>query len=389
MKYSNIDKENTNIYDQPIVSQVPYGAVAPRPGRGVFGLFISVAIVFVIIIVFLFPTLFGSNNDDVSYSGLGINNRYYKQGDWIYFATRSFSSYSEGLWRVRSDGKEKEKIIDSKVDLFTYYGNQILYITHSDNNDWILHTVDTEGNNDKILYQSNDDSSLITKMDATYGGCYALDINNRLYFIELDSGEVSEFSDEVSDFCIDGGWIYYIKRNPDNDEKLFQLWRTDIGGTQNDQLMSSFECAVDYSDNKIYYINEENGYIYSVGFSGEKEQKIIESDGGHYIKIIGDWIFYENQGSNSGIYKVKKNGRDNQRVSDFEARVTHKHNIEDPLLSMRAVSILDNWFWYYDISDTSTSLCKMIRIGETHKTDYVIEDILDNTYPAHVIRKFE
>lgn len=382
MKYSDVD-----IY---VRHGTGTGGAGNRQGRGVFSLLLTVVVLLAIVVVlFVVPALSRTDNDVLSYSGLGNKNRYYKQGEWIYFVTYSLSSDSEGLWRVSSDGKEKEKLIDSEVNLFTYYGDQILYITHTGNNDWILHTVDTEGNNDKILYQSDEDSSLIIKMDATYGKCYALDINNRLHIIELNSGEVSEFKDEVSDFCIDGRLIYYIKKNPDNNKKLFQLWRTDIGGTQNEKLMSSFESAVDYSDDKVYYIDDEDGDIYSADFSGKKEKKIIETEGGHYIKIIGDWIFYENQGNNPGIYKVKKNGRDNQRVSDFEARVAYNEYIADPLLSMRAVSILDNWFWYYDLSDTGTSLCKMIRISDKYDTDDVIEDILENTYPADVIHKYE
>lgn len=190
MRYSNTDKENTNIYDQPIVSQVPYGAVAPRPGRGVFGLFISVAIVFVIIIVFLFPTLFDSKNDDASCSGLGISYRFQKQYDEIYYAEYDFSEYPGALWRV-SDGEEKHKIIESDVEFFDLYGDQILYITYSKNDGWILHTVDMEGNNEEILYQFSEDISPIIKMDAASGKCYALDSDNHLHIVEFNKGKIS------------------------------------------------------------------------------------------------------------------------------------------------------------------------------------------------------
>jgi len=337
-------------------------------------------IIIVLIIALIIPTVSCSNNDDVKYSRLGLSYRFQKQDDWIYYAEYNFSDYPGGLWTVSSDGEEKKKIIESDVDLFTLYGNQILYITYSENDEQILHIVGTEGTDEKLVYKFNENSSRIIKMDAASDRCYVLDADKKLHAIELDNGKVSVFDNYITDFCIDSEWVYYLKTKSDSDEMLFQLWRTDVDGTQHQQLMNSFESALDYSDNRIYYINKKDGDIYSIDFFGDKPQKILECEGVFFLKVIGDWIYYGNQDKTPCIYKVKRNGEENQKIDDYGMRMA---------FSIYFVCILDNWVWYVDMDDKYVSINKMIRINDMYKTDDVIEDILEEMTPSWVLRKYE
>lgn len=144
--------------------------------------------------------------------------------------------------------------------------------------------------------------------------------------------------------------------------------------------MNSFESAVDYSDNKIYYINEEDGDIYSVDFAGGNEKKIIESEGAFFLKVVGDWIYYANQDENPCVYKVKKNGKQNQKIDDYGFGMG---------FSLYFTSILDNWLWYCDMDDSYVSYYKMSRISDKYDTDDLIEDTLEDMTPSWVMHKNE
>ena len=354
------------------------GRTGHRPRPGVYGLFLSAAVLLVIVIIIYFPILFPSSNDNVSHSGLGINYRFQKQNNEIYYAEYNLFNYPGTLWRVNSDSEEKEKIVENGVDLFSLYGDQILYITHSDNYQWTLHTVDINGNGEKVLYQSEKENSFIIKMDAVSGRCYALDSNSHLNIVDFDTGKASTINGDIRDFCIDGEWIYYLKAK-DSEQRLYQLWRSDLYGTRNEQLMDGFGSAVDYSDNKIYYINEEDGGLYSVDFSGENEKKIIESEAALYIKVVGEWIYYINVDKIPCIYKVKKNGKQNQKIDDYRMLMG---------FGIYSTYILDNWLWCCDRNGTN-SYYKMIRISDKHDTDKLIEDIIEDMTPTCVIDKLE
>lgn len=110
--------------------------------------------------------------------------------------------------------------------------------------------------------------------------------------------------------------------------------------------------------NWVYYTDTDDGDIYTVSFYGTEGQRIVERDGGMFLKVIGDWVYYENYGDKPGIYKVKKDGSESKLITDTKA------------------SFFDIWGnWLLCLGPDGISA---IRVSESEETDEIIKEIMSD-----------
>jgi len=94
MENSDYEKQDINIYDRQMISQIPYQSIEPSSGFGVFGLLVVAVIAFILFIVLIIiPTL--SSSDNADYSGLGINSMFQKHDGWVYYADYAAGDFGE------------------------------------------------------------------------------------------------------------------------------------------------------------------------------------------------------------------------------------------------------------------------------------------------------
>jgi len=164
----------------------------------------------------------------------------------------------------------------------------------------------------------------------------------------------------AKDYCIEGDKIYYL-RMQNEQETGVQLWRMETDGTQQVKLMQEVACAIDYDENWIYYIDADNYDIYKASTNGSDTQKIIECDGGDFIKVLGEWIYYSEDGQNAGIYRMKKDGSNNTLIAD-------NSGTDD---SKTLYSIFDQWLLSFSLKGISA-----IKFGNSSKTHNLTYDII-------------
>lgn len=301
---------------------------------------------------------------------------YQKHDGWIYYV-----DYLTGkLWRVSTDKEETMQVGDDPTGAFTIYKERITYVTYPSDNEWALCSIGMDGSDKAEPSEPQFIRSCIKELNIVDGWTYALDLYNRLVILSMDDGEIITLYD-VIDYRIDGDWIYFWKQERDIErfDTSVQLWRVRRDGTQEQQLTQDFSRAIDYAGDWIYYIDTDDGDIYAASIDGTEEHKIVECDGGSFIRAIGNWLYYENWGKNQGIYRVKKDGSECQKVTDKCSQ------------HMRFDTIWDNWLLYIglEFEEPFGYYLQMIRISDSYDTDVLIDKILADARSDLRIRKYE
>lgn len=289
-------------------------------------------------------------DDGVKNSGLGLSfSSFQKLDGWIYYV-----DYATGkLWRVSNNGDERMQICDDPTLYFVVHEDRVFYATGIG----ILSSIKTDGNDKEIVLNSANGVIGVRKLDIADGWIYGIDYNSYFYKTKKHGSDEIWLDKNIHDFCIDGEWIYYTKECSDNEMEGFQLWRMRADGEQKQQLMEEASYLIDYSENCIYYKNMDDGDIYKVPYFETEKQRVIESDGGHFLKVIGEWIYYQNTGDSPGIYKVKKDGSECTLITNDTKAIFF--------------FVWDNWLMC--LGDDSINA---IRISESEETDEIIKDIL-------------
>lgn len=310
--------------------------------------------------------------DDTQTSDLGRGFWPFKKHDgWIYY------SASDKLYKIKPNGDEKTEISDIEVMNFVIYEDRIYY---TEDNEGVIYSCKTDGSDQTFICEKQRTPLPDRSLDVVDGWIYFINRFHTLYKIRTDGTDLTQLTDEwVWDFSIDGEWLYYSTLE---NNYFYQLYRMRTDGTHNTQLTQENCGAADfdagtYYDDWLYYVDEPGTSIYKVRFDGSDKEKITDRDrfSSLFFKVIGDWVYYVNGGENSGLYKVKTDGSEHTKITDV-------------IPDARFVDVWDNWLIYMDRSK-DRAIAHMIRVGYSHKSDALIDQILADSMPDLEIRKYE
>jgi hypothetical protein len=183
------------------------------------------------------------------------------------------------LHKIKTDGTCRTKIGDDVVSCFNVAGEWIYYSN-----------------------ESNDDN-LMDK------------ISGKIYKIKTDGTQRAKINDDDSDFInVVGDWVYYssqtiIGEKPVNDAGYefitdSGLYKININGIgKNKHKINDGGSFVNVAGDWIYYCRLGT---YKVKTDGTEDTKIID-DESDYLNVVGEWIFYRNI-ADEKIYRIKING---------------------------------------------------------------------------------
>lgn len=312
--------------------------------------------------------------DTVETSELGLSwSIYQKLNDWIYYV-----DFSTGkLWRVNAKGEERVQIGEDNISNFVIYGDQIFYIGGEGQE---LYTVNIDGSHKSFVYRLEDGYIGYKKMQILNGWIYILATHTPcMYRIKTDGSEGMYLETEgigTMDFCIKGDKICYLDFVSAENGGSVQLWQMNTDGTEQQPLMqevAEYGNTIDFDKNWIYYIDFDDSDIYKVSFDGNEKHRIVEYDGGDFLKVIDNWIYFEDGGDKSQLYKARTDG--SERTLIVDARFAFDY------------FIWGNWLLSLEMDSIS-----VIRVSESEKTDEIFEEIisdLPNVSPEVKIDRFE
>ena len=209
---------------------------------------------------------------------------------WVYYYGLS-SSYSEGLFRVRTNGSRKEKIAIGGhrnvivVDEWIYgiYDESSMSVAPSKNQKSGLYKMDTDGNatvlvNDEHIYQF-----------VVYDGWIYFNYgkNNTNYRMSMDGTDLTKVNDEkYGSWAVYDSWVYFSNR----DNKLYKMR---LDGSSKQTLCDDAADYINVEDEWVYYFNRNDGKtLHKIRINGQGRIKLANGEGRN-VNLVGDWMFLE------------------------------------------------------------------------------------------------
>lgn len=170
----------------------------------------------------------------------------------------------------------------------------------------------------------------ITRYDPTTPGM--------IYKIRKDGSGDTKLNDDKSYYInVLNGWIYYSDLN-----RIYKI-RTD--GSEQTLLTNEFG-QLNVSGNWIYYNSSADGNkIYKISIDGTNKTK-LNDDSSSSLNIVQDWIYYRNAADRK-MYKVRIDGTGRQKLND--------------VIVWGSVKIIDGWIYYSDYG-TQTDTWNIFRM---------------------------
>ena len=161
------------------------------------------------------------------------------------------------ICKIKEDGTGFEKIARRNTGSMWVYGDKIYFSLFSKRGDTGIYCMDIDGNNEELLFDKENIWFEIID-NKIYVICYdggLMDFNGKCELFRMDIGggeakKISEFSNVcMSTICLDEKYMYYLGNDED------KLYRADIDGKETELLVSDVsEFCI--QDDWIYFINE-------------------------------------------------------------------------------------------------------------------------------------
>jgi len=211
--------------------------------------------------------------NDVEIPNMDLRSGFQVVGDWIYY-----SSFSEdGFYKIRSDGKQKKKILEDTADNFYVDSDKIIYwAAKRKNKPMGIYTVNLNGTEEKLLV-----------------------------------------SGIIICFNVDGDWVYYAgaSNSVTSNQSNSGIWKVRKDGSENTKITDDVG-TINVTRGWIYYTSaSDNSYLYKIRTDGTGKTK-LNSNATDKINIAGDWIYYQiiNNNSSAELYQIRTDGTERQKV---------------------------------------------------------------------------
>lgn len=217
------------------------------------------------------------------------------KGNWVYFK-------SEGIFRVKTDGKKLEQVSDMAMSgTFRIIEDKIFFSSE--------YKMELDGSKCEQIYDKNSASGLTINIIDDWIYFYDRDSNDKdhIYKMKTDGSDLQAIFDGRADYMIvDGEWIYF--QNYSKNKALYKM-KTD--GSDLQLMVDTWIGALNVADGWVYYVDHSEG-LYRIKTDGSEKQFIC-SDTAYDLHIIQDYIYYIINGDTTKrLYRMKTDGSECQ-----------------------------------------------------------------------------
>jgi len=244
----------------------------------------------------------GNSNSNIANCGYAALNE-----GWIYY-----SNTADGgtLYKIKSDGSEKQKLSENKCWSINVAGKWVYYI-NSDDKDKI-YRVRTDGSEDQLLHED----PMTEHLHVVDGMMYFTNGWSlyKLYKMPVSDEGSGEKQEICSDGCrcvnIEGCWAYY------NNSDVNKLYRIKTDGTKRTKLSDRWAWWLNVEDGWIYFYDIDDGYALVKIRADGKEEQILPAKRVNFINVTDGWIYYSDTGCGNELYKMRADGTNRQKLND-------------------------------------------------------------------------
>jgi hypothetical protein len=286
----------------------------------------------------IFPKLYAISNDQIYYTNL-YDNKIYKMNlnnnerfkicndsvsdngiifwnQWIYY----INSTNNTLYKIKEDGTSKISLGEIKFqvgsDSFFVWENHMYYIDSK----LILHKIDSYGEEINILDDKEYDILFRINSKAVQNGSMIYVPNKSgIIKINIETGEKIKLCEDgvYDNIIVKDNWIYYVNYED------YKLYRVSTDGNEKTKINDDIVVAegADYDTGSFYIIGESIYYtatrggtakLVKVSLNGQNKSTIIDKV--MDFTIDGKYIYYFDSVDDGGLYKVKLDGSDKNKV---------------------------------------------------------------------------
>ena len=237
------------------------------------------------------------------YSAHGLH----ASGNWLYYTAWDNIARVTNIYRVKSNGDEKQKLADDS-NIIGIYDNWVFYSRPvRDGDRRIIHAqiwkMALDGSNRQIVLDKVDGSASLLKDSIYYF------YNSEWWLLDLSTGSKQKYLLGKYARCATewDGWIYYLDTSGDTAE----IWRADRNSNHREKLFSGEITYLTIANDKLYYISDNQLFV--ADLNGKINSKIADQEAfagqsiGSFV-VAGDWGYYETETHDSENYRIRLDG---------------------------------------------------------------------------------
>lgn len=300
---------------------------------------IILAIIIIGIISLMFKTKIGNLSGNLNNRGFSV-----RKGGYVYYLGFT-ESKTDGIYRVKVNGKNKKKISDDYGLYLNVSGNYLYYLEASNDNytSYNIVKMKTNGKDKEVIVEGVDTSKITVINNWIY---YFK--NYQLYRVKTNGKNKEQISNKsMENYEIVGNFIYYSYMN-DGKYVIAKMKTNGEGVTRIDTDASK---TFFVNNNDIYYIRQNADSslyeLYKVKINGEAKEKIADISGDIRLDSInfdGKKLYYTktNEDGTLSIYSIRTNGKDETKIVDTKGYST-------------MINVNKNYIYYTDKNDNGDS----------------------------------
>ena len=313
----------------------------------------------IVIALLILTIILASNKSKIGNTSGNLTNLGFtvEEDGWVYYLGIK-NDNSDGIYKMKENGKKKQKISD----------NSGMYLNKSSN---FIYYLDTENYDIKRMKINGKDIETVVK-DVDMDKITVIDnwiyyYKDSKFYREKTNGEDKQIlsNKSIINYQIDEKWIYYSYV----ENKKYIIAKMKTNGENNEIIGDDLSKTFFVIKDKIYYVYEnydENEMEYNYEFytikSNGKDKKMIVNLGKDIdpdsINIDKNRIFYvkENDEGIKSIYSIGFNGKDERKIVDLNGTTT-------------LININNGWIYYTDSNENMDSQMYRIRFDGKNKQD--------------------
>lgn len=275
-----------------------------------------------------------------------LNNRGFsvRDGNYVYYLGFE-ENETDGIYRVKTNGKNKKKISDDYGLYLNISGNYLYYLETSENNynSYNIVKMKTNGQDKELIVEGVDTSKITVINNWVY---YFK--NYQLYRVKTNGKSKEQISNRsMENYEVIGDFIYYSYMN----DGKYVIAKMKTNGENVTRIDTEASKTFFVNKNNIYYIRQNvdtNSYeLYRIKTNGESKEKIADISGDVRLDTInfdGSKLYYTktNEDGTLGIYSIKANGKDETKIVDTKGYST-------------MINVNKNYIYYTDKNDNGDS----------------------------------
>ncbi len=291
-----------------------------------------------------------SNTVGTTKSNATNHGRVTSQGDWVYFSN---ANYDHHLYKMRNDGSEKQLLSEDSVVGVNVLGEWVYYYAERSSGkvaDAGLYKIKLDGT-DKTKISSDKCYWFYVTQDYIY-----YKVNGSLYRMDLSGNNKTKLIESCDFVVVCEDFIYYSCYNKSS-STTYETYKINLDGNNKTLVNPNFNGfdlteangilfgidgglnMVNVNGNGYYsfsrfnyqtlYLNAYDGWLYfmEADFTSDspkvaiykmrpdltQKTKLFDYDdfknsGNTFLNVVNDWVYFNYDGDNSYLYRVKTDG---------------------------------------------------------------------------------